>query len=233
MNDLIRPEVLISRLTSPNETWRVDAETRLISLGPQAVEPLVAALHHASPAVRLHAVHALARIRDPRGIPAVIHALEEKENLGAVAIAAEKALIAWGEPVKPALLEAATRGPEEVRPRALRALGRIGGEDLAGPLTELLGHAAPAVRTQAAVALAHSIGERSISAIAPLLTDEDKWVRYGVAEALVSLGSVKGEAVLREAAEDPEEQGQHVQFWAEDLLDQIDELRRTGRVIDG
>jgi hypothetical protein len=57
-------------------------------------------------------------------------------------------------------------------------------------------------------------------------------VRLGVAEVLVELGSVKGEAVLREVNEDPEERGQHLEFWSEELLDQIEELRRTGRAID-
>jgi HEAT repeat protein len=67
--------------------------------------------------------------------------------------------------------------------------------------------------------------------VSPLLQDEDKWVRYGVAEALVSVGSVRGEEALREAASDPEELGTHIQFWAEDLLDAIEELRRTGRAL--
>jgi HEAT repeat protein len=182
MSEQIRPELLISRLTSNNETWRVEAEVRLISLGAAAVEPLLAALHHASPSVRLHAVHALGRIQDERGLPAVVEALGETENLGAVAIAAEKALIAWGAPVKGALLEAATSGPESVRPRALRALGRIGGEDLETPLTGLLANPMATVRTQAAVALGRVAGERAVARIVPLLSDTDRFVRLGVAE---------------------------------------------------
>jgi HEAT repeat protein len=65
--------------------------------------------------------------------------------------------------------------------------------------------------------------------IAPLLSDADKWVRYSVAEALVRIGSVRGRAVLEEARVDVEEQGTYIRFWAEDLLDQIEELERTGR----
>ncbi len=231
MHEPVRPEVLISRLTSSNETWRVEAESRLIAMGEEAVAPLIAAMHHANPAVRVHAVHALARIGAPRGIPAVLEALAETENLNAVAIAAEKALVAWGEPVKPALIELAVNGPDAVRPRALRALGRIGGAELQGPLSPLLRDRHPAVRTQAAAALASALGEAAIGLIAPLLQDHDKWVRYGVAEALIGVGSTQGEKVLQEAQADPEEQGQHTQFWAEDLLDQIEELRRTGRAI--
>lgn len=222
-------EALIERLASENETWRVDAESRLIALGPAAVEPLLAALGHPSTAVRLHAVHALMKIGDPRGIPFVARALGDGENLGAVAIAAEKALVEWGAPAKPALLEVATSGPEALRPRAIRALGRIGGPDLEAPLRALLTHPAPAVRSQAAAALAACIGERAIEAIAPLLADGDKWVRYGAAETLVRVGSARGEGALREARADPEEQDPHTQLWVEELLDEIEELRRTGR----
>src|SRR5688500_12901028 len=123
----IRPEVLISRLTSNNEVWRVDAERKLIAMGADAVEPLMHSLRHASPAVRIHAVHALAQIKDARGLKAVTEALGDTENHGAVAIAAEKALVAWGADARPAVLEQALTGAEAVRPRALRALGRIGG----------------------------------------------------------------------------------------------------------
>ena len=103
MTEQIRPEVLIARLTSDHETWRIEAEARLIALGPAAVEQLIAAMHHANPAVRLHAVHALARIGDPRGIAVVIAALGDKENLGAVAIAA-----AWIPARRAAALDPAT-----------------------------------------------------------------------------------------------------------------------------
>jgi HEAT repeat protein len=228
----MRPEILISRLTSEHETWRVEAEGHLIALGAAAVEPLVAAMHHASPAVRLHAVHALGRIGDPRGLPAVVKALGDTENLGAVAIAAEKALVAWGEPARAALTEVATRGDEAVRPRALRALGKIGGTELQGVLSPMLKDPAGPVRTQAAAALLGAIGAAGVGLVAPLLEDPDRWVRLGVAEALVGVGSTRGEAVLREVNQDPEEQGQHLQFWSDELLDQVEELRRTGRAID-
>ena len=37
MAEQVRPEVLISRLTSDNQAWRADAEARLVSLGEAAV----------------------------------------------------------------------------------------------------------------------------------------------------------------------------------------------------
>lgn len=227
--DQVRPEVLVSRLASDHEQWRLEAEARLIALGGAAVELLMGAVHHANPAVRLHAVHALARIGDPRGISAVVGALGDAENLGAVAIAAEKALVEWGAAVKPDLLRAARSGGLAVRARAIRALGKIGGADLEPELESMLKDPEPAVRTQAAAALGEIAGERAVERLAPLLQDPDKWVRYGVAEALVRLGSVRGEKVLEDARDDPEERGTHVQFWAEELLDQLSELRRTGQ----
>ncbi|MFZ5469202.1 MAG: HEAT repeat domain-containing protein [Myxococcota bacterium] len=229
MSDPVKPEVLIARLTSNNEAWRVEAESRLLSLGEAAVEPLLKAMQHANPAVRLHAVHALTHLRDARAVPVVISALADSENLNAVAIAAEKALVEWGEPVKTELLVFATSGPTSARPRAVRALGKIGGEELAAPLAKMIDDEAPGVRLQAAVALATVAGQQAVEPIAKLLDDPDKWVRYGVAEALVKLGSARGEEVLRAAAADPEEQGQHTQFWAQNLLEEIEELRRAGK----
>jgi HEAT repeat protein len=231
MSEAVKPEVLVSRLASDNEQWRLEAEARLIALGPSAVDLLIGASRHARPSVRLHAVHALAIIGDARGIPVVVAALGDSENLGAVAIAAEKAVVEWGAPAKPELLSAAKSEavPVPVRARALRALGKIGGADLEAPLAALLASPAPAVRTQAAAAFAQIAQERSFDMLRPLLSDPDKWVRYGVAEAFVRQGSVLGEEVLEEAKDDPEERGGHTQFWAEDLLDQISELKRTGR----
>jgi HEAT repeat protein len=231
MSEPVRPEVLISRLMSDQQPWRMDAEARLIAMGAPAVEPLIHALRHAQPAVRAHAVHALSRIGDERGIAPVIQALGDGENLGAVAIAAEKALVEWGEPVKPALRDAASSGDEAVRARALRALGRIGGRELKSFFEGLLKHSLPSVRTQAASALAQVAGEEAIPLLVPLLQDSDKWVRYGVAEALMSQRCVRGEAVLAQARDDEEEQGGHIPFWAEELLDEAAELRRTGRAI--
>jgi HEAT repeat protein len=113
----------------------------------------------------------------------------------------------------------------------LRALGKISGVELEQPLRALLGDPIPAVRTQAAAALAQISGARAVEVIAPLLADRDKWVRYGVAEALVNAGSPRGQAVLEQAGKDPEEEGTYLKFWAEELLDQIEELKRTGRAI--
>ena len=231
MSEQVRPEVLISRLTSSNESWRVDAETRLVSLGDAAVPSLIGALQHAHPAVRIHAVHALSRIGNRLALPAMISALADTENNSAGAIAAEKALVSWGEDAKAALLKASLAGPAHVRARALRALGKIGGEDLEPSLRALIADPVPGVRTQAAAALAQLCGARAVDALRPLLQDPDKWVRYGVAEALVQVGSAGGEPVLQQAREDPEEEGSYLKFWADDLLEQIAELRRTGRAI--
>ncbi|MGQ0506865.1 MAG: HEAT repeat domain-containing protein [Myxococcaceae bacterium] len=232
MGEQVTPQVLISRLASSEEGWRVDAELRLVELGTPAVVPLIGALGHANPAVRLHAVRALAKVKDARALAGVVRALGDAENNGAVAIAAERALGDWGAAAAGEVLRAAQTGPVEIRPRALRTLGRIGGPAEAAALKTLLTDATAAVRIQAAAALGQISGESAIEAIAPLLNDSDKWVRYEVAETLVRLSCVRGEQALREAAEDPEEAGSHVQFWAEDLLDEISELRRLGRAVE-
>ena len=45
------------------------------------------------------------------------------------------------------------------------------------------------------------------------------------------IGSIRGRGVLEQAQGDVEEQGTYIRFWADDLLDEIDELQRTGRAI--
>lgn len=228
MSELLRPEVLISRLGGPNEGWRLDAETRLVALGESAVPTLLGATGHPHVAVRLHAVRALARIQSPRGLPAILEALADTENHCAVAIAAEKALIHWGEPVKAALLEAAREGPVAIRSRALRALGKIGGDELPAALSEFLADESGAVRLQTALALAEVSGEACIELLRRLLDDRDQHVRFAVAEALVGLGSTLGEEVLLLAVNDPDEEDLHVQYQAQQLLEEIAELKRAG-----
>lgn len=222
-----RVRALIERLAADPQPWRFEAEQELVQLGGPAIEPLLAALEEGGPSVRLHAVRALGRIGDLRALGPVVAALAETENLGAVAIAAEKVLVHWGEAAKPALLEAALSGPEGARPRALRALGALGGEELAAPLSPLLAHASPPIRLQAAVALGRALGAKATGLIAPLLSDPDVWVRYGVAEALVQLGSGLGDAVLRQAALAPEDDDEGVRAWAEALLERSDRDRNV------
>src|SRR5262249_56992095 len=111
-------------------------------------------------------------------------------------VADEKAMVDWGEPVKSALLQSVKPGSEAVRARALRALGKIGGEDLEPSLRAMLADPLPSIRGQAAAALGAAIGPRAVEIIAPLLEDSDKWVRYGVAEAVVGVGFVRGRGVL-------------------------------------
>ncbi|MHB8876096.1 MAG: HEAT repeat domain-containing protein [Myxococcaceae bacterium] len=222
--ELRRVEALIERLGAERQPWRVDAERQLVELGSAAVGPLLEALEKGSPPVRLHAVRALGQIGDPRGLLPVVAALGDAENFGAVAIAAEKALVQWGEPAKAALVAAAVAGPAAASPRALRALGAIGGEDLEAVLRPMLGSAVPAIRLQAAAALGKALGGGAVGIIAPLLGDEDPWVRCGVAEALLEQGSKQGEEVLRKAASAPGEGGEELRAWAEELIERLEEL---------
>src|SRR5258708_8050165 len=107
MSEPVRPEVLISRLTSENQAWRAEAEARLVSLGEAAVDPLIAALRHANPAVRVHAVHALARLRNPVAIAPVIGALSANENTRGRATAPEKRRVGRRQRAKSAPSDAA------------------------------------------------------------------------------------------------------------------------------
>jgi hypothetical protein len=97
------------------------------------------------------------------------------------------------------LVEMLTRGDEEQRIRACRALGRLGLATSAAMVVTALADPSPSVRAQAARALAELGDARSVPALADLLSDSSWWVRARAAEALHALGE-PGRAALRWAA---------------------------------
>jgi HEAT repeat protein len=221
-------KVLISRLALESERWRLAAENELVQMGAKAVDMLVGALRHANPQVRFHAVRALARVQDPKAIPALAAVLGDGENNHAVAIAAEKALVSFGDGAAAALLEAAKSGPETVRPRAVRALGLIANAP-APAFRELTQSPDWTVRAQAYAALAKRAADSAVTDLVRGLADPEDWVRRAVAEALVDLRRAEGRAVIQAVLDNPDEEfNQHV--WAENLLDRLEELERTGDI---
>jgi HEAT repeat protein len=65
------PDALTARL----------AADALVALGPQAAPALIAALQHGPHTVKLHAVRALAQLKDPSSIPALFEALSQDSAL--------------------------------------------------------------------------------------------------------------------------------------------------------
>jgi HEAT repeat protein len=221
--------VLVSRLALDGERWRHEAEDALVQMGDKAVEVLLGALGHANPMVRFHAVRALCRLRAKRAIPVLVQRLGDTENHNAVAIAAEKALVDFGTEAILSLLEVAKSGPEGVRPRAVRALGRIQGAP-SEVFRELTRSPDWTVRAQAYAALARTAGDAAVPDLIAALSDPEDWVRRAAAEALVDLRRAEGKALLQAVLDNPDEEfNQHV--WAENLLDRLEELERTGNLV--
>lgn len=221
-------KVLLSRFALEQEKWRVEAEDALVALGDTVVDLLIGALGHARPEVRYHAVRALARLRCARAVPTIAAHLGDTENRGAVAIAAEKALVDLGAPAVEALLAAARDGAEAVRPRAVRALGRIAATPVEA-LRTLCASPQWTVRAQALAALARRAGEAAVPTLVAAIGDAEDWVRRSAAEALVDLRHPAGRPLLERILGDRDEEfDQHV--WAQNLLDRLDEYERVGEL---
>ena len=98
------------------------------------------------------------------------------------------------------LVRRLTRGEEEERIRAARALGRLGRVSSAAALIAALSDESPPVRAQAARALGTLREARSVPALVALMDDLSWWVRGRAAEALLAVGPAGVEA-LRTCAE--------------------------------
>ena len=73
--DLTRP--LVQALSDPDGLTAELAANALIAIGPPAVESLLAVLKDGKQSARIHAMHALAEIADPRSIRPMIEAMSE------------------------------------------------------------------------------------------------------------------------------------------------------------
>lgn len=222
----MNPAELIARFSAENPQWRLDAVAHVVAAGPAVLPALLEAANAPSVEVRVHAVQALGKLREPGGLPAVVAALGETVSNGAVAIAAERALVAWGRPAcGPSVGAVALHGEPNARARAVRVLGQYRCPELPPFLQRLMGDAQATVRLQAAEGLAAMDPQRALVQLPPLLDDRIDFVRWGAAEALVKLDCGLGDAVLAEALTHDE-----THDWAEALLEQLADGRRQGRI---
>lgn len=72
---------LIQMLRDPNPLTARLAGEALAAIGSPAVDPLLEVLKCGSPAERIHAIRALAEVRDPRAVPAFFEALDDSSTL--------------------------------------------------------------------------------------------------------------------------------------------------------
>jgi len=147
-------------------------------VGSPAVDTLLKLLRDWE--VRKYAIAALGKIRDERVLDPLILQLRNDEFKDD----AIDALAALGEPSIEKLIETLRDKDENVRKRAVRALGKIKGNGAIDPLIAMVGDKDWETRLLAAAAL-ESIGdERGRDAIKPLLKDPDMVVKMRVERIL-------------------------------------------------
>lgn len=194
LGDKALPELL--RLIDDGATPSVRTAVRLLGdiQNPAATPMLVALLDHAEPSIREEAAKALVRTGDVRGMDALVRALRSKTpGLTAVAV---YCLAASGSPraVGPLIElveEAAREGRSEVAREAIRALGRLGRQEAAGPLAELLlrkgllhRRRLRELKVAAAAALGCLPGDEAVGALAQAVGSRDGQIRRAAQLAL-------------------------------------------------
>lgn len=147
-------------------------------VGSPAVETILKLLRDWE--VRKYAIAALGKIRDERVLDPLILQLRNDEFKDD----AIDALVALGEPSVEKLISALRDKDENVRKRAVRALGKIKGNNAIDPLIAMLGDKDWETRLLAAAALESIGGERGREAIKPLLKDSDMVVKMRVERIL-------------------------------------------------
>jgi HEAT repeat protein len=189
----------------------------LVSIGPSAVEPLIAALQNDDQRLRYTAIEALGEIGDPRAVAPLMLAL--KDETTDLDNRAEQALVAIGEPaVKPLLaalrdedanmservtealrkiaspgtvdpvIAALRDGDFKVRGRAARVLGKIGDPRAVEPLIDAFRTHRGVAHEEASRALA-MIGTPAAQALVLLLGDEDASIASDAEKLLVAIGA--------------------------------------------
>ncbi len=209
-------EELIADLGKDDATAR-DAALALGRMGDaNAVDPLIQALQHASPAVREGAATALGQMRDPRAIQPLIAALADpgdpsQENRWNPADLAADALISFGE-------------------RAVE------------PVVEALRHPDPTVRCQAVSVLMELPAVQAVDMFIAMLRDSDPGVRWMAAHALGPLGDVRAVPALEHVAYEDRQAAvvdearaalsqirsrRYSAFWQERLVEELANFRAT------
>jgi len=170
--------------TTPGE----QAASALVAVGTPAFEPLLQAAQASGWITRENAIWALGALGNPKAVPVVSSALEDKEaavrRRGAWALGALDA----SEAVT-ALVGALSDEDAGVRRQAAWALGAIGNRAGVDGLVKALTDASPEVREQAAWALGAIGDAKATSSLAKALKDSDARVRRQAAWALGAIGS--------------------------------------------
>ena len=168
---------------------------------PAAVPDLVRLTQDRSEDVRRVAARALGRMGDPRGVRALISALEEPRALsqGTVGLA----MVRMGPAAAPGLREALGSDDPSVRAMAADVLGHLGDTDAVPRLMDRLHDDEVNVRLAAAAALRRIGSPQARPALAhTALSDQEPAVRALAVSALAVLGPAFALGTLSEALGD-------------------------------
>lgn len=125
IGDLRAIDALAAALMDKRPMLRKSAAEALVKLGPEAMGPLLEALHDPENHTRIVAVEALGQLGDPRAVGPLSMALKDKEDV--VRKEAVRALVNIRDPfIMDPLMGALHDASLEVRQEAIRALGNIG-----------------------------------------------------------------------------------------------------------
>ena len=177
-------DALKELLSDANEPVRAAAARSLGLLGATEAVPLLIERLHDAPAVRANASSALAMFGD-QAVPALAEVLEDEDPNVRAAAAEALGASNSAEAVTP-LIDALSDEEESVRLPVARGLARLG--DLAVPtLTERLATEETGMQIAIAAILGQIGNQDAVSALYPLLGDEDETVRLTAAAALQNL----------------------------------------------
>jgi HEAT repeat protein len=190
----------VSELHQRDRDVRVRAAEALTELAdPDTVEPLLMTLADPVPEVRIQAVAALARIKNPMAVKSVLIQLDRENDWAAHRIA--DALSEFGPGAVPMLNEYVHRSGRHVG-LVIRALGRIGDHRSESVLLEMLEVSDKEIRIRAAAALGSTCTPIGIQDLVQALRDEAWEVRAQAAKALGECGDRIAVPALRYALTD-------------------------------
>ncbi len=134
--------------------------------------------------IRRSAVEFFNEVSDPSAVEPLIELLKDQDWW-----VREKAVSALGRLKDPRAIQPLTEliGDEEINQEIPKALGEIGGEEVVGPLIELLNENKKQVRIDAIRALSKLKNQEVISAIKQALEDPEQEVRLEATKALKNL----------------------------------------------
>ena len=185
-------------LTDPELLVQEAASVVLASIADERVlDPLVQALRSPDWIVRMHAVKALARIKDPGSVQSLIPLLQD--NVKAVREETSTGLAAMGEAAIPSLVEALRHEEWLVRLHAVESLGKTKSRKAVEPLLSVLfNDGDSAVREDAIRALGELGDSQAVEFLFTAL--KEPGLRTSAVEALGRIGDRRAVPILIELA---------------------------------